>query len=105
MVCAPAGGGFTVAKVTEVKKTAATTTTASNPTTKVVARWGRKDFRRQGGEYVVRHTLRDVTSSSYLRVRGTSTDEMEPAADGKESPWEDLWFYSNPVFVDVRTRS
>ena len=36
-----------------------------------------------------------------FRVRGTSTDEMEPAADGLESPWEGLWFYSNPVFVGV----
>ncbi|VXB26417.1 hypothetical protein NOCARDAX2BIS_190029 [Nocardioides sp. AX2bis] len=34
--------------------------------------------------------------------RGTSTDEMEPEADGLENPWDDLWFYSNPVFVNVR---
>ena len=74
---------------------------ASNPTTKVIARYGTSDFRRQGGEYVIRHTLRDVTASCYLRVRGTSTDEAEPAADGLESPWSDLWCYSNPVFVHV----
>lgn len=74
---------------------------ATNPTTRVVARYGKSDFRRVGGEYVIRHTLRDVTASSYIRVRGTSTDEAEPAADGKESPWEDLWFYSNPIFVNV----
>lgn len=74
---------------------------ATNPSTKVVARYGKKDFRRVGGEFVVRHTLRDVTASSYLRVRGTGTDEAEPAADGKESPWEDLWFYSNPIFIKV----
>lgn len=52
-------------------------------------------------EYVIRHTVRNVTADSYLRVRGTGTDEAEPAADGKESPWEDLWFYSNPIFVTV----
>lgn len=75
---------------------------ASNPTTKVVVRYGRSDFRRSGGEYVLRHTLRDVTTDSYIRVRGTNTDEAEPAADGLESPWEDLWFYSNPVFINVR---
>lgn len=74
---------------------------AANPTTKVVARYGTSDFRRRGDEYVIRHTLRDVTSKGYIRVRGTSTDEMEPAADGLESPWDDLWFYSNPVFIDV----
>ncbi|MEU7835001.1 hypothetical protein [Nonomuraea sp. NPDC049129] len=74
----------------------------TNPTTKVVARFGPGDWRRQGRDYVIRHTLSDVQTDSYLRVRGTSTDEMEPAADGKESPWQDLWFYSNPVFVRVR---
>lgn len=74
----------------------------TNPTTKVVARFGPDDWRRQGGEYVIRHTLRDVDGDMYARVRGTSTDEAEPVADGLESPWEDLWFYSNPVFVNVR---
>ena len=74
----------------------------TNPTTKVVARFGRRDWRKQGQDYVIKHTLRDVEKDSYLRVRGTGTDEMEPLADGLESPWEDLWFYSNPVFVRVR---
>jgi hypothetical protein len=74
----------------------------TNPTTKVVARFGPRDWRRQGAEYVIRHTLRDVDGDLYARVRGTSTDEAEPLADGLESPWEDLWFYSNPVFVHVR---
>ncbi|NUS09553.1 MAG: phosphoesterase, partial [Nonomuraea sp.] len=74
----------------------------TNPTTSVVARFGPNDWRRQGRDHVIRHTLRDVGTDSYLRVRGTSTDEMEPQADGKESPWEDLWFYSNPIFIRVR---
>lgn len=75
---------------------------ATNPTTQVVARFGPGDWQRQGEEYVVRHTVRDAEASFYARVRGTSTDELEPAADGLESPWEDLWFYSNPVFVRIR---
>ncbi|MBF8187167.1 phosphoesterase [Nonomuraea sp. K274] len=74
----------------------------TNPTTKVVARFGPNDWRRQGKDCVIRYTLRDVGQDSYLRVRGTGTDEMEPQADGLESPWEDLWFYSNPIFVRVR---
>lgn len=74
----------------------------TNPTTKVVARFGPRDWHQQGGEYVIRHTLRGVESDMYARVRGTSTDEAEPLADGKESPWDDLWFYSNPVFVQFR---
>ncbi|MDX3322870.1 phosphoesterase [Streptomyces sp. ME03-5684b] len=74
----------------------------TNPTTKVVARFGPGDWHRRGHEQVIRHTLRDVGSDLYVRVRGTSTDEAEPLADGLESPWDDLWFYSNPVFVEVR---
>ncbi|OKI46422.1 hypothetical protein [Micromonospora sp. CB01531] len=74
----------------------------TNPTTKVVARFGPRDWRKQGPDYVIRHTLRDVETEMYARVRGTSTDEAEPLADGLESPWDDLWFYSNPVFVHVR---
>ncbi|KAB1929381.1 phosphoesterase [Micromonospora noduli] len=74
----------------------------TNPTTKVAARFGPRDWRRHGDSYVIRHTLRNVEADTYARVRGTSTDEAEPLADGLESPWDDLWFYSNPVFVHVR---
>jgi hypothetical protein len=74
----------------------------TNKTTKVVARFGRSDWHRSGKDFVIKHTIRNVEGDLYARVRGTSTDELEPAADGKESPWDDLWFYSNPVFVNVR---
>ncbi|MEU8130696.1 phosphoesterase [Micromonospora sp. NPDC049049] len=74
----------------------------TNPTTTVAARFGPRDWRRRGDSYVIRHTLRNVEADTYARVRGTSTDEAEPLADGLESPWDDLWFYSNPVFVHVR---
>ncbi|MFI6273290.1 phosphoesterase [Micromonospora zamorensis] len=74
----------------------------TNPTTTVEARFGPRDWRRKGDSYVIRHTLRNVEADTYARVRGTSTDEAEPLADGLESPWDDLWFYSNPVFVHVR---
>ena len=49
----------------------------------------------------MRFPLRDVTKNCDIRVRGTSTDEMEPDTDGLECPWEDLWFSSNPMFVQV----
>jgi hypothetical protein len=74
----------------------------TNPTTKVVARFGPRDWRRQGNDYVIRYTVRDVPGDLYARVRGTNTDEAEPQPDGQENPWTDLWFYSNPVFVHVR---
>lgn len=39
----------------------------------------------------------------FVRVRGTSSTEIEPTMDAiGEDPWQDLWFYSNPVFVEVR---
>ena len=74
-----------------------------NPTTRVVRRFGPDDWSRDGEYRTMRHTLRAVTAPGYLRVRGTSTDDLEPAPDPRgEDPWGDLWFYSNPVFVEVR---
>jgi hypothetical protein len=32
---------------------------------------------------------------------GTRMAEDEPQLDGLENPWTDLWFYSNPVFIDA----
>jgi hypothetical protein len=38
----------------------------------------------------------------FVRARGTNTAEAEPLADPRgENPWQDLWFYSNPVFVEM----
>lgn len=73
----------------------------TNPTTQVVARYGPGDWDRRGGALVMRHTLRDVETDTYVRVRGTNTDEMEPQPDADEDPWTDLWFYSNPVFIQL----
>jgi len=51
----------------------------------------------------VRTVLRTVDRDIYIRVRGTSGDDAEPVMDTVgEDPWADLWFYSNPVFIDVR---
>ena len=50
----------------------------------------------------VSHVVEDLTGSAYVRVRGTSSDELEPEPDpAGEDPWTDLWFYSNPVFLDI----
>lgn len=38
----------------------------------------------------------------YVRVRGSSSPGPVPQADVPgEDPWQDLWFYSNPVFVET----
>ena len=47
------------------------------------------------------HTLEGIDSDCYLRVRGTNTGELEPEPDPRgEDPWKDLWFYSNPIFIE-----
>ena len=48
------------------------------------------------------HTLKAVAEPTYVRVRGTSGQELEPQPDpAGEDPWADLWFYANPVFIEV----
>lgn len=74
-----------------------------NPTTTVVARFGERDWQREGDLLVVRHTLEDVRQDAYIRVRGTNTSELEPGTDAVgDDPWADLWVYSNPVFLRRR---
>ncbi|WP_395108308.1 phosphoesterase [Actinomadura sp. SCN-SB] len=73
----------------------------TNPTTTVAGRYGPADWRRENGAIVVRHLVRDIDGPMYVRVRGTSTDELEPQPDPHGAdPWADLWFYSNPIFID-----
>lgn len=53
------------------------------------------------------HTFRTVDTAFYLRLRGSDgnrlTSDGGPVMDvvGDADPWSDLWFYANPVFVDV----
>jgi hypothetical protein len=57
-----------------------------------------------------RHVLKNVDGPLYLRIRGTDGKRNDSAGNplmdvvGQADPWQDLWFYSNPVFVDVRDR-
>ena len=61
------------------------------------------DWTRDGEWLTMAHTLADVRRAGYVRVRGTSTAELEPAPDPRgENPWADLWFYSNPIFLTIR---
>lgn len=53
------------------------------------------------------HTFRAVDRAFYLRLRGSDGNRLDPAGNplmddlADEDPWSDLWFYANPVFVDV----
>ena len=107
----PAGVNFggaspTVARVDlirgDVTGPAADRTTDRNASTRVERRFSAKAWVRDGDRLAMVHTIRNVTGPIYLRVRGTNGAELEPAADtAGEDPWSDLWFYANPVFVEV----
>ncbi len=77
--------------------------TDTNSTTRVEARFS-EDYWETEGQYLkITYLLEDVDSNSYIRIRGTNTDELEPEVDPMgEDPWSDLWFYSNPIFLEVR---
>ena len=74
-----------------------------NETTKVIARFTGKEWKRDDDKYMIAITLPHVDRNMYLRVRGTSTADLEPPMDAPgENPWSDLWFYSNPIFVEIK---
>jgi hypothetical protein len=76
-----------------------------NPTTRVLARFADKQWVRNGDAYTITTTLPKAERDFYVRVRGTSTQDAEPPMDVVgESPWSDLWFYSNPIFVEQGAR-
>lgn len=78
-------------------------TVDSNPTARIEGRFTAANWRREGEFIVIEHLITDVTGDEYIRVRGTNTQELEPTPDtAGENPWSDLWFYSNPIFIDLR---
>lgn len=96
-------------------------TQGENPTTEVVAAYLPTDMTvDQDGYTVCTYQVRRMKKDMYFRVRGTNqlpgtayeTDaEGNPLADseagnlglnGADEAWADLWFYSNPIFVDVK---
>jgi hypothetical protein len=92
--------------VGDVTGPAADRTTDRSPSTRVERRFTAADWRKDGEKLIMRHRLQNVQGPLYIRVRGTSTSELEPVSDPKgEDPWSDLWFYGNPVFVKTTPRS
>jgi hypothetical protein len=76
-----------------------------NPTTRVLGRFTGKQWSRDGDTYSFTTTLPKMERSFYVRVRGTNTQDEEPAMDvAGENPWADLWFYSNPIFIEMDAR-
>ena len=83
-------------------------TADSNPSTAVVARFAEDTWApvAEGAQLDGMQEMRFsfvAEQSGYLRVRGTNGNELEPSADAVgEDPWTDLWFYSNPLFIEVK---
>lgn len=83
-----------------------------NPTTRILRRFNASDF-TVDGEWRTTRTSVEFKKSAYYRLRGTNLsidryDELDsegnPLMDGdgmnnEAIAWQDLWFYSNPVFV------
>lgn len=77
--------------------------TDTNATTRVEARFTSAQWKVDGDHMMIIHVIKNLRESEYIRVRGTNTDQLEPQADTQgESPWSDLWFYSNPIFLNAR---
>lgn len=74
-----------------------------NPSTRVVKRFYPSEWRKKGEMITITYRLENLQHDSYVRVRGTNTQELEPSPDPKgEDPWADLWFYTNPIFIKIK---
>ncbi|WP_291652768.1 immunoglobulin-like domain-containing protein [Clostridium sp.] len=106
----------------------------TNESTKVIARFTEEDWKVDSEGYnVITYQIKDADSSKYYRLRGTNlgtdvegeTENGEPlidesfdysgtptAAENEERfnnlndrNYSDMWFYSNPIFVNVKEYS
>ncbi|MFT4672975.1 MAG: hypothetical protein ACI945_002319, partial [Pseudohongiellaceae bacterium] len=77
--------------------------TDTNSSTQVIARFTEAQWKQNGTYKEVSYRLPALDGDSYIRVRGTNSDELEPSPDQKgESPWTELWFYSNPIRIEIK---
>ncbi|MEL1264848.1 hypothetical protein [Pseudoxanthomonas putridarboris] len=66
-----------------------------------VVRYGPDAWQGEGQWRSVSWELPAPQRGGFVRARGTNTAEATPLADlPGEDPWQDLWFYSNPVFIE-----
>lgn len=107
----PNGGGFTpqVQRVDVIQGVISgpvqNRSSDEAPDTKVAKRFYAGDWQTKQGYSEFELALGKVSQSGYLRLRGTNNkDEPEPEVDARgENPWHDLWFYSNPVFIQLQS--
>ena len=100
---------------------------ATNPSTRVLKRFTRSDWKLDSEGYYTVTTTVKATGDQYFRLRGTNlgTDVAGETANGEPLPdlktddgtdhvarfnkinarnYGDLWFYSNPVFVKTAAK-
>jgi len=74
----------------------------SNPTTSVAARFTADSWQQRGDSITIMFNISDLNGNEYIRVRGTNTSDLEPPVDADgENAWGDLWFYTNPIFLEA----
>lgn len=93
---------------------------ATNASTAVATRFTSKSWTRstkRTGDHTITYLIKNVQKDSYIRLRGTDLglnvanqtdaagnplrDDLAGANDAAKA-WADLWFYSNPIFIDVQ---
>ena len=90
---------------------------STNPTAQVIKTFKGRSIQKLGnGWYAVTYLVPNVQGPMYLRLRATNlaagtvgmTDAAGnplmdiPGANTAANAWKSLWFYSNPVWIDVR---
>ena len=65
-----------------------------------VRRFESGEWKLDGRWMTMRWEFPAPANGGFVRVRGSNTAEATPSADvDGEDPWQDLWFYGNPVFL------
>jgi hypothetical protein len=101
-----------------VAPTDANYSSPTNPSTRLAARFAKPQLKRDHDGWVTAtYCIKNVQKDSYIRLRGTNlglnvanqTDAQgNPLNDDLVGPndvaqaYADLWFYSNPIFIDVQ---
>ena len=74
------------------------------PQTKITQSY---DVKSSSDVVTFEYTWRNVQQPFYLRYRGTDGNRVDSSGNplmdvmGNANPWLDLWFYTNPTFVDL----
>lgn len=89
----------------------------TNPTTQIIATFTNRDWKRDKDGWNTIHYNTQLSSNMYFRLRGTNLAPNTPnetdvlgnplsdtllGANTAEMAYDDLWFYSNPIFVYTR---